>query len=86
MTSFGSTVLRVEGNTDSTGSSATNLTLSERRAQSVKNYIVKNFPNIPPTRFQTIGRGSTNPVAENTTEAGRQQNRRTDIKVILATS
>jgi outer membrane protein OmpA-like peptidoglycan-associated protein len=86
MTSFGSTVLRIEGNTDSTGSAAGNLTLSERRAQSVRNYIVKNFPNIPPTRFQTIGRGSTNPVAENTTEAGRQQNRRTDIKVILAIS
>jgi len=86
MTSFGSTVLRIEGNTDSTGSATGNLSLSERRAQSVKNYIVKNFPNIPPTRFQTIGRGSTNPIAENTTEAGRQQNRRTDIKVILATS
>ena len=86
MTSFGATVLRIEGNTDSTGSASGNLTLSERRAQSVKNYIVKNFPNIPPTRFQTIGRGSANPIAENTTEAGRQQNRRTDIKVILATS
>ncbi len=86
MTSFGSTVLRVEGNTDSTGSASGNLTLSERRALSVKNYIVKNFPNIPPTRFQTIGRGSTNPIAENTTEAGRQQNRRTDIKVILSTN
>jgi NitT/TauT family transport system substrate-binding protein len=86
MTSFGSTILRVEGNTDSTGSATGNLTLSERRALSVKNYIVKNFPNIPPTRFQTIGRGSSNPIAENVTEAGRQQNRRTDIKVILATS
>jgi NitT/TauT family transport system substrate-binding protein len=86
MTSFGSTILRVEGNTDSTGSSSGNLTLSERRAQSVKNYIVKNFPNIPPTRFQTIGRGSGNPIAENASEAGRQLNRRTDIKVILATS
>jgi NitT/TauT family transport system substrate-binding protein len=86
MTSFGSTVLRIEGNTDSTGSASGNLTLSERRALSVKNYIVKNFPNIPPARFQTIGRGSSNPIAENTTEAGRQQNRRTDIKVILATS
>ena len=85
MTSFGSTVLRVEGNTDSTGSATGNLTLSEKRALSVKNYIVKNFPNIPPTRFQTIGRGSSNPIAENTSEAGRQQNRRTDIKVILAT-
>lgn len=86
MTSFGSTILRVEGNTDSTGSATGNLTLSERRSQSVKNYIVKNFPNIPPTRFQTIGRGASNPIAENATEAGRQQNRRTDIKVILATN
>jgi len=42
MTSFGSTILRVEGNTDSTGSATGNLTLSERRALSVKNYIVKN--------------------------------------------
>jgi len=86
MTSFGSTVLRIEGNTDSTGSASGNVTLSEKRAQSVKNYIVQNFPNIPPTRFQTIGRGAANPIAENTTEAGRQQNRRTDIKVILATN
>ncbi len=86
MTSFGSTILRIEGNTDSTGSANTNLTLSEKRALAVKNYIVKNFSNIPPSRFQTIGRGSSNPIAENATEAGRQQNRRTDIKVILATS
>jgi NitT/TauT family transport system substrate-binding protein len=85
MTSFGNTILRVEGNTDNTGSPTSNMTLSERRSLSVKNYIVKNFPNIPPTRFQTIGRGQSNPIAENTTEAGRQQNRRTDIKVILAT-
>jgi NitT/TauT family transport system substrate-binding protein len=86
MTSFGNTVLRIEGNTDSTGSASGNVTLSEKRAQSVKSYIVQNFPNIPPTRFQTIGRGASNPIAENTTEAGRQQNRRTDIKVILATN
>ena len=83
MTSFGSTVLRVEGNTDSTGSQNTNLTLSEKRAISVRNYITKNFPNIKPERFQTVGRGAGNPVAPNTTEAGRQMNRRTDIKVIL---
>jgi NitT/TauT family transport system substrate-binding protein len=86
MTSFGNTILRVEGNTDNTGSPTSNMSLSERRALAVKNYIVKNFPNIPPSRFQTIGRGQTNPIAENTTESGRQQNRRTDIKVILATS
>jgi NitT/TauT family transport system substrate-binding protein len=84
MTSFGNTYLRIEGNTDSTGSASGNLTLSERRAQAVRNYVLKNFPNIQPVRFQTIGRGSANPVAENTTEAGRQLNRRTDIKVVLA--
>ena len=86
MTSFGNTVLRIEGNTDSTGTQAVNVPLSEKRAQAVKAYIVENFPHIPPTRFQTIGRGAANPIAENTTEAGRQQNRRTDIKVILATN
>lgn len=84
MTSFGNTYLRVEGNTDATGSAQMNMTLSERRALAVKNYILENFPNIGTERFQTIGRGSANPVADNTTEAGRQLNRRTDIKVVLA--
>jgi NitT/TauT family transport system substrate-binding protein len=85
MTSFGNTYLRVEGNTDSTGSPTGNMTLSERRALAIKNYVLKNFPAIQPVRFQTIGRGASNPVAPNTTEAGRQLNRRTDIKVVLAT-
>ena len=84
MTSFGNTYLRVEGNTDAVGKAQSNMQLSERRALAVKNYVLKNFPNIPATRFQTIGRGQTNPVAPNTTEAGRQLNRRTEIKVVLA--
>jgi len=85
MTSFGNTYLRVEGNTDATGPAGANMTLSEKRALAVKNYILQNFPNIESARFQTIGRGSTNPVADNATETGRQLNRRTDIKVVLAT-
>jgi NitT/TauT family transport system substrate-binding protein len=85
MTSFGNTVLRIEGNTDATGSATANMSLSERRALAVKNYVVQNFPNVESSRFQTIGRGSANPVADNATEAGRQLNRRTEIKVILAT-
>ncbi len=84
MTSFGATYLRVEGNTDSTGAASANLTLSERRALAVKKYILQNFPNIEASRFQTIGRGSSQPVASNATEAGRQLNRRTEIKVVLA--
>lgn len=83
MTSFGNTYLRVEGNTDATGSASTNLTLSERRALAVKAYILKTFPDIQSSRFQTIGRGSSNPIATNATETGRQLNRRTEIKVVL---
>jgi NitT/TauT family transport system substrate-binding protein len=85
MTSFGNTYLRVEGNTDATGSQRTNLTLSEKRAAAVKDYILKNFPNIQAARFQIIGHGAGNPMADNSTEAGRQLNRRTDIHVVLAT-
>ncbi|MCX6539841.1 MAG: phosphate ABC transporter substrate-binding/OmpA family protein [Acidobacteria bacterium] len=85
MTSFGNTYLRIEGNTDSTGPAAVNLTLSERRALAVRTYVLKNFPNIQAARFQTIGRGAANPVADNATETGRQLNRRTEIKVVLAT-
>src|SRR4029079_9551790 len=50
MQSFGNTYLRVEGNTDATGNATQNLTLSERRALAVKNYVVKNFPNVDPNR------------------------------------
>jgi NitT/TauT family transport system substrate-binding protein len=82
MLAFGNTFLRIEGNTDSKGSAKLNKTLSEKRADSVKKYLVSHF-NIPESRFQTIGHGSENPVAGNETEAGRQQNRRTDIKVVL---
>jgi outer membrane protein OmpA-like peptidoglycan-associated protein/ABC-type amino acid transport substrate-binding protein len=85
MTSFGNTYLRIEGNTDATGTPTANMSLSERRALAVKNYIVQTFPHIDANRFQTIGRGQANPVADNATEAGRQLNRRTEIKVVLAT-
>jgi outer membrane protein OmpA-like peptidoglycan-associated protein/ABC-type amino acid transport substrate-binding protein len=82
MTAFGNTFLRIEGNTDTKGSASLNKTLSAKRADAVKKYLMEHF-SIPDTRFQTIGQGSSNPVASNDTEAGRQQNRRTDIKVIL---
>ncbi len=84
MTSFGSTILRIEGNTDTTGPRQVNVELSQRRSVAVRDYVVRTF-HLPPERFQTLGRGPDNPVAPNTTEAGRQLNRRTDIKVILAT-
>jgi NitT/TauT family transport system substrate-binding protein len=82
MTAFGNTYLRIEGNTDAKGSTKLNKSLSEKRAESVKKYLMEHF-NLPAERFQAIGHGSEVPVASNETEAGRQQNRRTDIKVIL---
>lgn len=85
MTSFGGTVLRIEGNTDSTGSRNTNIVLSQQRADAVRAYLVENH-GLPAERIQTIGRGPDNPIADNSNEAGRQLNRRTDIRVILAAS
>lgn len=82
MLSFGNTYLQVEGNTDSRGSEGANKTLSAKRADSVKAYLVKNF-NLDPKRFVTVGQGSSKPVAPNETEDGRALNRRTDIKVVL---
>ena len=85
MTSFGNTYLRVEGNTDATGSPTANMTLSRAARAGGEELHREELPDIPAARFQTIGHGADNPVAANTTEAGRQLNRRTDIKVVLAT-
>lgn len=82
MLAFGNTYLQVEGNTDSRGSEQVNKSLSAKRAESVKKYLVQNF-NLDPKRFVTVGQGSANPVAPNETEDGRALNRRTDIKVVL---
>jgi NitT/TauT family transport system substrate-binding protein len=79
---FGNTFLKIEGNTDSRGQAQANKTLSQRRAEAVKAYLVKNFA-VPPERFIAEGVGSANPVASNDTEDGRALNRRTDVKVVL---
>jgi len=82
MLSFGNTYLQVEGNTDARGNEQVNKTLSQRRAESVRQYLIKNF-TIDPKRFVAVGKGSANPVASNDSEDGRALNRRTDIKVVL---
>src|SRR5262249_11203080 len=50
MIAFGNTYLQIEGNTDSRGNAGTNRSLSQKRAESVKRYLVENF-QIPPERF-----------------------------------
>ncbi len=69
--------LSVEGYTDSVGSDAFNQTLSEQRANAVRDYLVQQ--GIDPTSITAAGFGKANPVASNDTAAGRQQNRRVEI-------
>ncbi len=78
---FGSTRIRIEGNTDNTGSRATNKRLSEQRAQAVANYLA-NEHAMPRNRFIVVGNGPDKPVASNGTADGRAQNRRTDFELV----
>lgn len=71
--------LAIEGNTDSVGSDAKNQILSEQRADSVRDYLVKE--NIPATSMTSKGFGKMQPVATNDTAEGRQQNRRVELVV-----
>jgi len=66
--------LEVQGHTDNVGAAAANLKLSKDRADSVKAFLVKG--GIADARLTTAGLGDTKPVAPNTTEEGRTQNRR----------
>lgn len=69
----------VEGNTDSVGGEAYNQKLSERRAEAVKDVLVKS--DIDANRITTVGYGETRPVASNDTDEGRAKNRRVSIVV-----
>ncbi|MCM0080519.1 OmpA family protein [Geomonas sp. Red32] len=73
----------IEGHTDSVGSEQTNQRLSERRALSVKQYLVEKF-GVEPARIQTEGFGSSRPVADNKTALGRAQNRRIQGRITEA--
>lgn len=70
--------LVIEGHTDNVGAEAANKALSERRAASVKDYLVKEF-KVAAIRLKTQGMGSTVPVASNETPEGRQSNRRVEL-------
>jgi OOP family OmpA-OmpF porin len=76
-------VIEVAGHTDATGSEAKNFRLSRERAESVVQYLAVNH-KIPLRRFITpMGYGKTEFVADNTTAAGRAQNRRVEVKMLL---
>jgi outer membrane protein OmpA-like peptidoglycan-associated protein len=74
-------LLEVTGGTDSVGSASYNYDLSQRRAQSVVQYLAAKY-QIPAHRFYLIGIGKDKEVAENNTAAGRAKNRRVDIQLL----
>jgi len=67
----------VEGYTDSTGSSSSNMALSSRRAEAVRDYLVER--GVPADRISARGKGESAPVASNSNSAGRAMNRRVEI-------
>ncbi len=73
------TLLDIDGHTDSTGSEQYNQQLSEARAVAVGQYL--NQRGIDARRLRIIGYGETRPIADNSTEIGRQQNRRVEIRI-----
>ena len=73
------TNLLIVGHTDNKGSQAYNLPLSQKRALSVKNYLVSK--GISASRLTSQGKGLEEPIADNSTEAGRAQNRRVEIAI-----
>ncbi len=75
------TKLKLEGHTDDTGSTESNYDLSQRRAQSVVNFL--RSKGIPQSRFQSvIGKGEDDPIETNTTSSGRAKNRRVVITLL----
>lgn len=75
------TKLQIVGHTDNVGGSDANITLSKGRANSVVQYLTSK--GISSSRFQLVdGKGDTEPIADNTTAAGRAKNRRVDITLL----
>ncbi len=70
--------LTIEGHTDDVGKDEYNLTLSQKRTESVKVYLISK--GIPEARLTAIGYGETRPIADNKTELGRAKNRRVELK------
>ncbi len=81
---YDKTLIDVTGHTDSTGTAQYNLELSQRRASSVASYLIGQGTDS--RRFLIQGAGESQPIADNNTAAGREQNRRVEIRLSPLTS
>ena len=73
--------VEIGGHTDSLGSEKANQKISEKRAESVKKYLMDKF-NIPGDRMTFKGYGGKKPIADNGTKEGRAKNRRVEIRIL----
>ncbi len=80
LNNYEKTFLSIEGHTDSSGSEQYNQTLSEKRALSVKDYLVSK--GVIGARLTTAGYGELRPVASNETAMGKAQNRRVEVQIV----
>jgi len=78
-------IITVEGGTDSVGPADYNYSLSERRADSVVQYLGSKY-NIPPHKIYIVGLGKDKPVEENKTREGRAANRRVNVRLMTNTT
>lgn len=74
-------MIRIEGNTDNVGSHEGNIALSKKRAEAVASYLSSKF-NVDRNRFAIVGNGPDKPTADNSTDEGREKNRRTDFMLL----
>lgn len=72
--------VKVEGHTDNIGDAAKNMKLSQDRAQSVVNYLVKK--GVAPERLEAVGNGDTKPLEDNGTKKGQAANRRVEFNIV----
>ncbi|TRX58747.1 OmpA family protein [Fulvivirga sp. M361] len=79
LSKYEDTEILIEGHTDSSGSEDYNQTLSEKRAESVKRILIKN--GVVAGRMTSIGYGEDQPLEDNSTEAGKQANRRVEVAI-----
>jgi outer membrane protein OmpA-like peptidoglycan-associated protein len=77
-------IIEVAGHTDSVGGADANYSLSERRAKTVRDYLVRF--GVEPARLSVRGYGETQPVAGNDSEAGRAENRRVELRILNLTN
>jgi outer membrane protein OmpA-like peptidoglycan-associated protein len=72
--------IQIIGHTDNLGDNEKNIVLSQKRAESVKKYLVDQ--GVPIALLEAVGRGSLEPVADNSTSIGRKKNRRVEFKIV----